>query len=85
MASSSSRVGLPANLEDVPIEHLIHLIGDFNSPSLTFPSHTFPADMLDRLMAHNDQIPLSPYIIPSYNRPHASLIVLQGEFDSLPL
>lgn len=44
MASSSARVELPANLEDVPIEHLVQLI----------------ADMLQRLMAHNDQIPLSP-------------------------
>ncbi|TEB37516.1 cyclin-domain-containing protein [Coprinellus micaceus] len=44
MASSNARVELPANLEDVPIEHLVQLI----------------ADMLERLMAHNDQIPLSP-------------------------
>ncbi|KAF5326083.1 hypothetical protein D9611_000114 [Ephemerocybe angulata] len=44
MASPSSRVELPANLEDVPLEHLVQLI----------------ADMLERLMAHNDQIPLSP-------------------------
>ncbi|KAG2015899.1 cyclin-dependent protein kinase regulator Pho80 [Coprinopsis cinerea AmutBmut pab1-1] len=45
MASSNAgRVELPANFEDVPIDYVLQLI----------------ADMLERLMAHNDQIPLSP-------------------------
>ncbi|KAF8621547.1 hypothetical protein AX15_007716 [Amanita polypyramis BW_CC] len=43
-SSSSDRVELPTTFEDVPTEHLAQLI----------------ADMLERVMAHNDQIPLSP-------------------------
>ncbi|GLB37278.1 putative cyclin-domain-containing protein [Lyophyllum shimeji] len=41
---SSERVELPAAFEDAPIDQLVQLI----------------ADMLERLMAHNDQIPLLP-------------------------
>ncbi|PFH52027.1 hypothetical protein AMATHDRAFT_141017 [Amanita thiersii Skay4041] len=43
-SSSPEKVELPAAFEEVPIDHLAHLI----------------ADMLERVMAHNDQIPLSP-------------------------
>ncbi|EPQ57474.1 cyclin-domain-containing protein [Gloeophyllum trabeum ATCC 11539] len=41
---SSERIELPASFEDVSIDHLVLLI----------------ADMLERLIAHNDQIPLVP-------------------------
>ncbi|KZT26813.1 cyclin-domain-containing protein [Neolentinus lepideus HHB14362 ss-1] len=41
---SSERIELPASFEDVSIDHLVVLI----------------ADMLERLIAHNDQIPLVP-------------------------
>ncbi|KAI0633357.1 cyclin-domain-containing protein [Trametes polyzona] len=41
---SPERVELPAAFEDVDVDVLVQLI----------------ADMMDRLMAHNDQIPLSP-------------------------
>ncbi|EIW63029.1 cyclin-domain-containing protein [Trametes versicolor FP-101664 SS1] len=41
---STERVELPASFEDVDVDVLVQLIGD----------------MMDRLMAHNDQIPLSP-------------------------
>lgn len=52
MASSSSgRVELPPNLEDVPIECVLHLI----------------ADMLERLISHNDQIPLSPQALTRFH------------------
>ncbi|KAF8995430.1 hypothetical protein BDQ17DRAFT_1392200 [Cyathus striatus] len=43
-SSTSGRVQLPPVFENVSIDHLVHLI----------------ADMLNRLMDHNDQIPLSP-------------------------
>ncbi|KDR75348.1 hypothetical protein GALMADRAFT_268901 [Galerina marginata CBS 339.88] len=43
-SSSSERVGVPALFEEAPVECLVELI----------------ADMLERLMAHNDRIPLSP-------------------------
>ncbi|KAF8971050.1 cyclin-domain-containing protein [Flammula alnicola] len=44
-SNSSERVEIPANFEDAPVDDLIQLI----------------ADMLERLMSHNDRIPLSPY------------------------
>ncbi|KAF8813667.1 cyclin-domain-containing protein [Phlegmacium glaucopus] len=43
-SDSSERVEIPANFEDAPVDDLVQLI----------------ADMLDRLMSHNDLIPLSP-------------------------
>ncbi|KAJ3572384.1 hypothetical protein NP233_g3125 [Leucocoprinus birnbaumii] len=43
-SSSSDRVELPASFEEVPTDDLVELI----------------ADMLQRLMTHNDRIPLSP-------------------------
>lgn len=42
--SSPDRVEVPASFNDAPIDHLVVLI----------------ADMLERLIAHNDRIPLSP-------------------------
>ncbi|KAJ8077012.1 Pho80p cyclin [Marasmius tenuissimus] len=42
--SGSGRVELPPAFEDAPIDHLVQLI----------------ADMLERLMSHNDRIPLIP-------------------------
>ncbi|KAF9445913.1 cyclin-domain-containing protein [Macrolepiota fuliginosa MF-IS2] len=43
-SSSSDRVELPTTFEDITIDHLVELI----------------ADMLQRLMTHNDKIPLHP-------------------------
>ncbi|PPQ89514.1 hypothetical protein CVT25_012186 [Psilocybe cyanescens] len=43
-SSGSERVEIPGEYNEAPIEHLVQLI----------------ADMLERLMAHNDRIPLSP-------------------------
>ncbi|KAF8893850.1 cyclin-domain-containing protein [Infundibulicybe gibba] len=43
-SSTSGKVELPTAFEETHIDHLVDLI----------------ADMLDRLMAHNDRIPLSP-------------------------
>lgn len=54
------RVELPNNFQDAPVDHLVQLIGTntfrFNIHGLTLS----PADMLERLMSHNDHIPLSP-------------------------
>ncbi|KAF9528549.1 cyclin-domain-containing protein [Crepidotus variabilis] len=43
-SSSSERVEMPAGFEDASLEHIVDLI----------------ADMLQRLISHNDRIPLSP-------------------------
>ncbi|TFK25523.1 cyclin-domain-containing protein [Coprinopsis marcescibilis] len=52
MASASSgKVELPANLEDVPVDSLLQLI----------------ADMLERLIVHNDRIPLSPEALTRFH------------------
>jgi hypothetical protein len=63
-SSSSERVEIPQNFEDATVDDLVQLIG--------IP-HLFPnlgrflkvrlADMLERLIAHNDRIPLSPYVV----------------------
>ncbi|KAF9559874.1 cyclin-domain-containing protein [Agrocybe pediades] len=50
-SSSSERVEIPADFEDAPVEHLNVLI----------------ADMLERLMAHNDRIPLSPEALTRFH------------------
>ncbi|KAF9047325.1 cyclin-domain-containing protein [Panaeolus papilionaceus] len=50
-SNSSERVEVPANFEEAPIDSLVQLI----------------ADMLDRLMAHNDQIPLSPETLTRFH------------------
>lgn len=62
---SQERVELPAAFEDVDVDILVKLIGasytllvmrvEQLTPSIT-------ADMMERLMAHNDQIPLSPCV-----------------------
>ncbi|KAF8904381.1 cyclin-domain-containing protein [Gymnopilus junonius] len=54
----SERVEVPPVFEDAPVEHLIHLI----------------ADMLDRLMAHNDRIPLSPESLTRFHSRSAPAI-----------
>ena len=43
---SQGQIELPRNFEDVDIDHLVVLI----------------ADMLERLISHNDRIPLSPCV-----------------------
>jgi len=50
-AHSSERVEIPANFEEAPVEDLVQLI----------------ADMLDRLMSHNDLIPLSPEALTRFH------------------
>ena len=45
---NQGRIELPANFEEVDIDHLVILI----------------ADMLERLISHNDRIPLSPCVQP---------------------
>ena len=59
---ASGRVELPAAFEETPIDNLVQLIGTVIStrPFSTLSSGYIAADMLDRLMVHNDQIPLSP-------------------------
>ncbi|TFK75349.1 cyclin-related 2 [Pluteus cervinus] len=60
-SSSSERVELPTAFEEADIEHLAHLI----------------ADMLERLMAHNDRIPLSPESLTRFHsRSTPSITVL---------
>ncbi|RDB24909.1 Nuc-1 negative regulatory protein preg [Hypsizygus marmoreus] len=59
-SSTSERVELPAAFEDAPIDHLVHLI----------------ADMLDRLMAHNDQIPLLPESLTRFHSRSAPSITV---------
>ncbi|KNZ77789.1 Nuc-1 negative regulatory protein preg [Termitomyces sp. J132] len=57
----SERAELPAAFEDAPMDSLVHLI----------------ADMLQRLMAHNDQIPLSPESLTRFHsRSTPSITVL---------
>lgn len=61
---SSGRVALPSAFEDANIDNLALLIG--NQPRRTLVGGyliSLPeADMLERLMAHNDQIPLLAYV-----------------------
>lgn len=58
---SPGRVELPAAFEEAEIESLALLIGDFLIGSLKRIELTrYKADMLERLMAHNDRIPLLP-------------------------
>ena len=56
------RVSLPAAFEEVDVDILVQLIGVCNAALCTVqPVLTIPAaDMMERLMAHNDRIPLSP-------------------------
>ncbi|PPR02975.1 hypothetical protein CVT26_004919 [Gymnopilus dilepis] len=54
----SERLEVPPVFEDAPVEHLIHLI----------------ADMLERLMAHNDRIPLSPESLTRFHSRSAPAI-----------
>ena len=72
--ASQERVTLPAAFEQAEKDHLALLIGEYAQPRLvrgsyqpaptdfTMLYYNFPsvADMLQRLMTHNDQIPLSP-------------------------
>ncbi|KZT70908.1 cyclin-domain-containing protein [Daedalea quercina L-15889] len=51
MEEAPQRVELPAAFEDVEVDALVHLI----------------ADMMDRLMAHNDRIPLSPEALTRFH------------------
>ncbi|KAF8070321.1 cyclin-domain-containing protein [Lyophyllum atratum] len=57
---SSGRVELPAAFEDAPMDQLVQLI----------------ADMLDRLMAHNDQIPLLPESLTRFHSRSAPSITV---------
>lgn len=61
-SSSSKRVELSTSFEQVPTDHLVELIGRSHySFILQFLRFIFcTADMLQRLMNHNDKIPLSP-------------------------
>lgn len=58
----SERLEVPPVFEDAPVEHLIHLIGilSFILLAALYSYRPIAADMLERLMAHNDRIPLSP-------------------------
>ena len=58
---SQGKINLPRTFEDADIDHLVILIGILQyllSALVTLIN--LVADMLQRLMAHNDQIPLSP-------------------------
>ena len=61
---SSTRVTLPAAFEAAEIDNLALLIGISNR-LLSPASHlnVFEANMLERLIAHNDKIPLLPYVL----------------------
>lgn len=61
------RVSLPANFEEVDVNVLVELIGAFTASLSNFSRlddeyflDFLAADMMERLMAHNDRIPLSP-------------------------
>ncbi|KDQ57695.1 hypothetical protein JAAARDRAFT_130759 [Jaapia argillacea MUCL 33604] len=56
----SERVELPANFEDAGLDHLVLLI----------------SDMLGRLIAHNDQIPLSPESLTRFHSRSAPNITI---------
>lgn len=59
----SERVEIPQNFEEATVDHLIQLIGISHLSSPTwFLKRVRSADMLERLMVHNDRIPLSPYV-----------------------
>ncbi|PPQ98438.1 hypothetical protein CVT24_004117 [Panaeolus cyanescens] len=61
-SDSSERVEVPADFEQVSIDSLVQLIGlIFSFISVYYP------DMLDRLMAHNDQIPLTPETLTRFH------------------
>jgi hypothetical protein len=60
---ASGRVELPTAFEQADIDNLVLLIGTrFAALHLRFllDQRDLKADMLERLMAHNDRIPLLP-------------------------
>src|SRR6266545_5794946 len=64
--SSPERVEMPTSFEDAPVDHLVQLIGTqrflFWRDGFHSRKKSLLADMLQRLIAHNDRIPLSPYV-----------------------
>lgn len=69
-SDSSARIEIPANFEDAPVDYLVQLIGvlsfHLQLQPLTRQMLYYIADMIDRLMSHNDLIPLSPYVAPCF-------------------
>lgn len=64
-ATATDKFELPKSFEDCDIDHLVVLIGACSwSLLIQSGSHrsSSAADMLERLMKHNDKIPLSPYV-----------------------
>ncbi|KAF9474563.1 cyclin-domain-containing protein [Pholiota conissans] len=57
-SDSSERVEIPPNFEAAPVDHLVQLI----------------ADMLERLISHNDRIPLSPESLTRFHSRSAPTI-----------
>lgn len=51
---------LPGKFHEVSIDHLAVLIGALRFLPRFHSSKFYLADMLERLMTHNDRIPLSP-------------------------
>lgn len=62
--TATDKIELPKSFEDCDIDHLVVLIGACWSLLILSGSHrsSLAADMLERLMKHNDKIPLSPYV-----------------------
>jgi len=59
-SDSSARIEIPANFEDAPVDYLVQLI----------------ADMIDRLMSHNDLIPLLPEALTRFHSRSAPSITI---------
>jgi hypothetical protein len=82
MSDPSHTTTLPPRFEDADLDHLVVLIGIvarrphlFKLPQLIL---LFAADMLERLIIHNDKIPLSPYVAHLSSRPPAELSIKES-------
>ena len=63
-SSARNEIELPNDFMDASIDHLASLIGLRSGLVNPYSSVDYLpiGDMLERLMTHNDRIPLSPYV-----------------------
>ena len=90
MEAEPELILLPPSFEHVDSDHLCRLIGQSLCPTQLKPyGRLMPtaADMLQRLIEHNDKIPLSPYAIRSPQSPDIELtnLLFQRVSYTIPL
>jgi len=62
-SGGQERTALASNFQHVDLDNLCILIGEPNTNYPMSITHLVVADMLLRLIEHNDKIPLSPYVL----------------------